>query len=93
MSMHRVRFLSLAVLALLLGGCGSTPPIDYYLLSANAPAGRGASSPSIGIAELQVAEYLQRPEIVMMETPIAPVSTGSSAGQSRLKTASAAPWR
>ena len=56
MSMHRVRFLSLAVLALLLGGCGSTPPIDYYLLSANAPAGRGASSPSIRIAAMQGAE-------------------------------------
>lgn len=68
MSMHRAGILSLAALALLLGGCGSTPPTDYYLLSANAPAGRSTSRPSIGIAELKVAEYLQRPEIIMMES-------------------------
>lgn len=67
MSMYRIRFLPFVALALLLG-CGSTPPTEYYVLSADAPIGRNTAQPSIGIAELQIAEYLQRPEIMVMES-------------------------
>ena len=67
MSMHWIRFLSFAALALL-AGCGSTPPTEYYVLSADAPIGRSTAQPSVGIAELQIAEYLQRPEIMVMES-------------------------
>ncbi len=39
-----------------------------YLLSAEAPPAAARAQPSIGIAELKVAEYLQRPEMVTMES-------------------------
>lgn len=67
MSMYWIRLLPFAALVLLLG-CGSTPPTEYYVLSADAPIGRTTAQPSIGIAELQIAEYLQRPEIMVMES-------------------------
>ena len=59
-----------AVLAVagLLAACGSTPRTEYYLLSAEAPPAAARAQPAIGIAELKVAEYLQRPEMVIMES-------------------------
>jgi len=67
--MPRARRLApVLALAGLLAGCGSTPPTEYYLLSAEAPPAAARAEPSIGIAELNVAEYLQRPEMVTMES-------------------------
>ncbi len=68
MSMHRIAVL--AVLFALCAGCGTTPHTEYYLLSATAPAPgapRG-EGPSVGIVDLRVAEYLQRPEILVLES-------------------------
>ncbi len=68
MGMHRI--VALAVLFALCTGCGTTPRTEYYLLSATAPtptAARGAG-PSLGIADLRVAEYLQRPEVLVLES-------------------------
>ena len=67
--MPRARRLApVLALAGLLAGCGSTPPTEYYLLSAEAPPAAARAEPSIGIAELNVAEYLQRPEMLTMES-------------------------
>ena len=67
--MPRARRLApVLALAGLLAGCGSTPSTEYYLLSAEAPPAAARAQPAIGIAELNVAEYLQRPEMVTMES-------------------------
>ena len=63
-----LRLVLLVLAAALTGGCGSTPPTEYYVLSAQAPAGAHRTRPSIGIVELGVAEYLQRPEMVIMQS-------------------------
>ena len=68
MNIHRMAVM--AVLLALCAGCGTTPHTEYYLLSAIAPAPtapRGAG-PSVGIADLRVAEYLQRPEVLVLES-------------------------
>lgn len=64
------RILALALLAVLCTACGTTPRTDYYLLDALAaqpetPRGEG---PSVGLSDLRVAEYLQRPEVLVLET-------------------------
>jgi len=67
--MPRARRLApVLALAGLLAACGSTPPTEYYLLSAEAPPAAARAEPAIGIAELNVAEYLQRPEMLTMES-------------------------
>lgn len=67
--MPRARRLApVLALAGLLAACGSTPRTEYYLLSAEAPPAAARAEPSIGIADLKVAEYLQRPEMVIMES-------------------------
>jgi uncharacterized protein len=62
------RWMLMLLLCWLLAGCGSTPPTQYYLLSAYAPPAPASGGPSLGIAELKVAEYLQRPQMVSMES-------------------------
>lgn len=68
MNVRRIAVLALFVV--LGGGCGTTPRTDYYLLSAMAsrPATLHGEGPSIGLASLRVAEYLQRPEILVLES-------------------------
>ena len=56
-------------LAGLLAGCGSTPPTEYFVLSAQPPPAAARPGPTVGIAELGIAEYLQRPEMVTLESP------------------------
>lgn len=63
-----LRLAPVLALAAVLAACGSTPRTEYYLLSAEAPPAAARAEPSIGIAELKVAEYLQRPEMVTMES-------------------------
>jgi uncharacterized lipoprotein YmbA len=69
MSMYRKPRRALAAmtaLVALIAACGSTPPAGYYLLSSDAVPVQSAAPPAIGIAELKIAEYLQRPEMVVM---------------------------
>lgn len=60
------------VAALVAGGCASTPPSDFYLLTPMS-ATEAASAPSlplvIGVGPLRLAEYLDRPQIVSREAP------------------------
>ena len=53
----------LLVLLLPLAGCGSTPSTDWYLLEATATPLPAAGGPSIGIARLEVADYLLAPQV------------------------------
>lgn len=69
MSMTRWRILVLMTMLATLASCGSTPSANYYLLSADAPPAAGADGPTLGIAELHVAEYLRRPELVLLRSP------------------------
>ena len=56
------------VFALLLVACGSTPQTDYYLLTADADRSSELRGPTLGIAELNLAEYLRRPELVTLQS-------------------------
>jgi uncharacterized protein len=51
-------------LGLLLAGCGSSPPNNYYVLSAHAfPAPSGAA-PTLGVGPISIPEYLGRQNMV-----------------------------
>ena len=41
------------LLLILLGACGSTPPSNYYMLSANAGGMPGSGGPSLGIGPIE----------------------------------------
>ena len=56
----------LALFALMLMACGSTPQPDYYLLTADAQRIPETGGATLGIAELNLAEYLRRPELVTL---------------------------
>lgn len=60
-----VKFLPLAYLIpLLLLGCGSSPPNNYYLLSAQEfPAPKG-EAPALGVGPIAIPEYLNRAKLV-----------------------------
>lgn len=63
----RNRLAALMACALLLAGCGSTPAVNYYVLSAaKAPAGGapGFGDKVVGLGPVSLAEYLDRPQIV-----------------------------
>jgi uncharacterized lipoprotein YmbA len=67
----RISMLTAALASLLLLGCGSTRPTEFYLLSP-IPSPEAASSETdqdlvIGIGPLTLAEYLDRPQIVTRE--------------------------
>ena len=53
----------LFALLLALTGCGSTPETRWYLLEASGTPAAAADGPRIGIARLEVAEYLLSPHI------------------------------
>ena len=59
----------LLALFLPLAGCGSTPPTDWYLLESTATPLAGATGPSIGIARLEVADYLLAPQVQTRSGP------------------------
>lgn len=59
----------LLALLLPLAGCGSTPPTDWYLLESTATPLAGAAGPSIGIARLEVADYLLAPQVQTRPAP------------------------
>lgn len=65
--MIRQRWLAAAVfLAVLLGGCGSSPPVHYYDLQAleTGYAAAGEASLRIGVGPLRTPDYLNRSQIV-----------------------------
>lgn len=55
---------SLIALALLLVACGSSPPNNFYLLSAHDFAPASAQTPSLGVGPIEVPEYLNRESMV-----------------------------
>jgi hypothetical protein len=52
-----------------LAGCGTTPRTTWYLLEATGAPGAAADGPRIGIARLEVAEYLLSPQIQTRDGP------------------------
>ena len=59
--------LALALFALFLAGCGGTPR-SFYMLTADGPA-PSASGPGIGVGPVLLAEYLDRPNLVLQDAP------------------------
>jgi len=66
--------LTALALAFLLSGCSFNLPfsgpgqeVQYYVLSAPAPAGTELASPRIGVMPLSMPGYLSRPQIVIRE--------------------------
>jgi uncharacterized lipoprotein YmbA len=63
--MINVKTMLPALLLVLLGACGSTPPSNYYMLSAEAAGMPGSGGPSLGIGPVVVPEYLRRKIMVL----------------------------
>ncbi len=51
-------------LGLLLAGCGSSPPNNYYLLSAHDFNSAAGETPSVGVGPIEIPAYLDRDSIV-----------------------------
>lgn len=61
------KFLLLACLmlpSLLLAGCGSSPPNNFYLLSAHEFPAPSGTAPALGIGPINIPEYLGRKNMV-----------------------------
>jgi uncharacterized protein len=58
-SIGRVQ-LSLLAIILVLAGCGTTAPTNYYMLSASLGSPSDNQSPSLGIGPIEIPEYLNR---------------------------------
>jgi len=54
----------LLVLSLILMGCGSSPPNNYYVLSAQEFPAENGDTPAIGVGPIEVPEYLMRQNLV-----------------------------
>ncbi len=54
----------LAGMLIVLAACGSTPPSDYYVLSAAATETPTGDSPSLGVGPVSIPEYLNRNSMV-----------------------------
>jgi len=54
----------LAGMLIVLAACGSTPPSDYYVLSAAATETPTGDSPSLGVGPVNIPEYLNRNSMV-----------------------------
>jgi len=52
------------LLAGLLAGCGSSPPINYYVLSAQDGTVPSGNAPSVGVGPVTIPEYLNRANLV-----------------------------
>jgi uncharacterized lipoprotein YmbA len=61
------KFLPLAQLlslALLLAGCGSSPPNNYYLLSAHEFPAASGEKPAVGVGPIEIPAYMNRDNLV-----------------------------
>jgi uncharacterized lipoprotein YmbA len=54
----------LLALGLLLAGCGSSPPNNYFLLSAHEAPVPGGTTPSLGVGPIEIPQYLSRKNMV-----------------------------
>ena len=54
----------LASMIIMLAACGTTPPSDYYVLSARSGDVPTGSSPSLGVGPVSIPEYLNRNSMV-----------------------------
>ena len=63
--MRRAKFAIPCLLLYLLTACGTTPPSNYYMLSADVAGIPGDSGPSLGIGPVTVPGYLQRINMVL----------------------------
>ena len=67
---HRFAIVTLGVFLILMGGCASTQPTNFYVLSslsgseANKQAGGSDRSIAIGVGPVDLPRYLDRPQIV-----------------------------
>ena len=61
---HSAAFLILAMLA----GCGTTPHTNYYVLSSQSSLADIGNNPvSLGVGPIQVADYLDRVQITLLQ--------------------------
>jgi uncharacterized lipoprotein YmbA len=63
--MNRIQVATIAGIALLLGACASSPPVQFYALDSvprNIGVGMGATN--IGLGPMAFPDYLKRPQIV-----------------------------
>jgi len=63
------KLLLMFILAFALSGCGTTPPSNYYMLSANnetLPSGDSLKSINIGLGPIDFPAYLDRNKIVII---------------------------
>lgn len=61
------RSIACALLCAAAAGCGTTPPTSFYILNASqspVPQESSASKASVGVGEIRVPAYLDRPQIV-----------------------------
>jgi uncharacterized lipoprotein YmbA len=72
----QIAVLILSVLLAVLGGCaGTTPPADFYILSALPQSSPGSQSErddnniAIGVGPVKLPEYLDRPQIITRTNP------------------------
>ena len=54
----------LLALIMLLAGCSTSPPNNYYLLSAHTFATPTGATPAVGVGPIRIPEYLNRQNIV-----------------------------
>jgi hypothetical protein len=64
MSRQFLPLLWLMILGLMLTGCGSSPPNNYYVLSASKSTAAIGDTPAIGVGPIVVPEYLIRENLV-----------------------------
>lgn len=64
----RSRSLALALGVFTLGGCATSPPSQFYLMTplpeAEAPTPGGQGGPALGVGPVKLPPYLDRPELV-----------------------------
>jgi uncharacterized lipoprotein YmbA len=61
----RLRLIPVAIVALLLGGCGSSPTVRHYTLTTGqAPVAAGAPSPTVVVGPVSLPEAVDRLQIV-----------------------------
>lgn len=63
--MSRLRLIPVAIVALLLGGCGSSPTVRHYTLTTGeARVAAGAASPTVVVGPISLPEAVDRLQIV-----------------------------
>ena len=63
--MNRIQFTAIAGIALLLGACASSPPVQFYALdSVPRNIGQESGEVNIGLGPMTFPDYLKRPQIV-----------------------------